>query len=65
MKSYIEDTLATALSRQDAVKKFMNEAVLAEIERIDRAEFLKKVKAKIDEPPQARGIIARAVGAFV
>ena len=60
--SYIKEMLSSGQFRMDAVKKYLSDAVLAQIEQSDRAEWLKTVKAAVDLPvPVAppRGILGR------
>ena len=45
-----QDTLATALFRQGAVKKYMTDMVQVELEKSERTPFLRFVQAKIDAP---------------
>ena len=52
----------------DAIKKYLSEAVLSELEPNDRSDWLKTVKASVDAPmPVAppRGLIGRVANVFI
>ena len=59
--------LVDGQQRQDAVKKYLSDTVMASLEQSDRAEWFKAVKASVDAPvaAPARGILGRLLWSSV
>ena len=57
--------MSNAQFRMEAVKKYLTDGVVSQIEGMERGQYLKVVRDKVAEPipqPPQRGLIARVLG---
>ena len=63
--NYSQDLVSNAQFRMEAVKKYLTDGVVSQIEGMERGQYLKVVRDKVAEPipqPPQRGLIARVLG---